>query len=47
MNAPEVKDVIEKANMKNRKVFYIDNPTLSEETPLDRAELWFDPKDLP
>lgn len=47
MNAPEVKDVIEKANMKNRKVFYIDNPTLSPETPLDRAELWFDPKDLP
>lgn len=47
MNAPEVKDVIEKANMKHRKVFYIDNPTLSPETPLDRAELWFDPKDLP
>lgn len=47
MNAPEVKDVIEKANMKHRKVFYIDNPTLSAETPLDRAELWFDPKDLP
>jgi hypothetical protein len=47
MNAPSVKDVIEKANMKNRRVFYIDNPTLSKETPLDRQELWFDPKELP
>jgi hypothetical protein len=47
MNAPSVRDVIEKANMKNRRVFYIDNPTLSKETPLDRQELWFDPKELP
>ncbi|MGB3611559.1 MAG: diguanylate cyclase [Cellvibrio sp.] len=47
LSAPAVKDVIEKANMKSRKVFYIDNPTLSKETPLDRKELWFDPKDLP
>jgi ABC-type amino acid transport substrate-binding protein len=47
MNAPSVKDVIEKANMKNRRVFYLENPTLSKETPLDRAELWFDPQDLP
>lgn len=47
INAPSVRDVIEKADMRNRKVFYIDNPTLSKETPLDRAELWFDPKDLP
>lgn len=42
-NAPSVKDVLQKANMKNRKVFYIDNPLLSKETPLDRPELWFDP----
>lgn len=44
INDPRIKDVIEKANMKNRKVFYIDNPLLSRETPLQRAELWFDPK---
>lgn len=46
MNAPQVRDVIEKANMKNRRIFFIDNPILSKETPLDRAELWFDPRDL-
>lgn len=46
MNAPQVKDVIEKANIKNRRVFFIDNPTLTKETPLDRSELWFDPADL-
>lgn len=42
-----VQDVISKANMKNRKAFYIDNPTLSKQTPLDRKELWFDPQSLP
>ena len=46
-NDPNVKDVLAKANMKERKVFYIDNPLLSKETPLDRAELWFDPKSAP
>lgn len=46
MSAPQVRDVIEKANMKNRRVFFIDNPTLHNETPLERAELWFDPRDL-
>lgn len=42
-NAPSVRDVLQKANMKERKVFYIDNPLLSKETPLHRSELWFDP----
>ncbi len=45
-SSPQVKDIMEKANMKNRKVFYLDNPTLSKETPLDRKELWADPKDF-
>ena len=45
-NSPQVKDIIEKANMKNRKVFYLDNPGLTKETPLDRKELWADPKDF-
>jgi hypothetical protein len=44
--AQAVKDVIEKVNMKQRRVFYLENPTLHKDTPLDRAELWFDPKDL-
>ncbi len=45
-SSPQVKDIVEKANMKNRRVFYLDNPTLSKETPLDRKELWADPKDF-
>ncbi len=44
--AQAVKDVIERANMKQRRVFYLENPTLHKDTPLDRAELWFDPQDL-
>lgn len=46
-NDPSVKDVLAKANMKSRRAFYLDNPTLSKETPLDRKELWFDPQSLP
>jgi hypothetical protein len=45
-SSPQVKDIMEKANMKNRKVFYLENPTLHKDTPLDRAELWADPKDF-
>ena len=45
-SSPQVKDIMEKANMKNRKIFYLDNPFLSKETPLDRKELWVDPKDF-
>lgn len=40
---PAVKSVMEKANMKNRRIFELKNPTLSKETPLDRKELWYDP----
>jgi hypothetical protein len=46
-NDPSIQDVIEKADMKNRKIFYIDNPVLSDATPLSRSELWLDPKTLP
>lgn len=44
---PAVQSVMEKANMKNRRVFELQNPTLSKETPLDRKELWYDPKATP
>lgn len=43
-NDPAVQSVMQKADMKNRRVFELQNPTLSKETPLDRKELWFDPK---
>ncbi len=46
-NDPAVQDVMAKADMKNRRAIYLDNPTLSKETPLDRKELWFDPKSIP
>ena len=46
-NDPAVQDVMAKADMKNRHAIYLDNPTLSKETPLDRKELWFDPKTIP
>lgn len=47
INAPSVQDIIKKANIKQRRVFHLENPTLTKETPLDRKELWFDPQDLP
>lgn len=37
---------IEKSNLKNRKIFKIDNLLLSEETPLNKKELWFNPYKL-
>ncbi|MEY4589577.1 MAG: hypothetical protein RL497_1653 [Pseudomonadota bacterium] len=44
---PNIKDVLDKANMKNRRVFNLNNPFLTKETPLERAELWFDPQKGP
>lgn len=41
-----IQDVMNKTNMKNRKLFKLDNPLLSKETPVDRPELWFDPQTL-
>ena len=35
--------LIERANLKKRKLLRIDNPYLSPETPLQRKELWYDP----
>lgn len=45
-SAKTVQDVIQKANLRERRVIYLDNPTLSKETPLDRKELWIDPQAL-
>jgi len=39
---PAVKEVIENANLRNRKIFELKNPSLPEKTPVDRAELWLD-----
>lgn len=45
-NDPMVKDVLEKANLEERLVFELKNPTLPKETPVDRPELWLDIKEL-
>ena len=41
---PTVKDVQEFANLSQRRIIYLDNPTLPPQTPTDRAELWIDPQ---
>jgi len=42
----EVKNALDKANVKNRIIFEIENPTLSKNTPIHRKELWFDPLEV-
>lgn len=42
-----IQDVMQKARMTERKVFKLDNPLLSKETPINRKELWFDPQSMP
>ncbi len=43
---PTVKDVVEKANLKNRTIIHLDNPSLPPKTPVDDKSLWFDPYSL-
>lgn len=46
LNDPTVKDVITKANLKNRTIIPLKNPGLPKLTPLDDKSLWFDPYSL-
>lgn len=39
---PAVQEVIENANLRNRKIFELKNPSLPAKTPVDRSELWLD-----
>lgn len=41
-NDPTVQDVLSKAQLQNRVMIPLDNPTMSAETPVDEAELWLD-----
>jgi ABC-type amino acid transport substrate-binding protein len=41
---PTVKDVQELAHLSQRRIINLDNPTLPPQTPIDRTELWIDPK---
>ena len=38
-------DIIMRADLCNRRVFHLNNPMLTPQTPLKRKELWFDPFD--
>lgn len=45
-NDPSIRSALEKADIKNRIILHLDNPTLSKETPVDRPELWLDVNSL-
>lgn len=42
----EVRNALDRANVRNRVVFKIENPTLSDNTPIDNEELWFNPLEV-
>lgn len=41
----DVQSAFEKSNIKNRRIIELNNPFLSKETPLERKELWYDPRE--
>lgn len=45
-NSPQVKGVLSKADITKRSAYYIDNPQLPPNTPVDQAELWLDLKSI-
>ena len=45
-NDPTVRDVIEKANLKNRIIIHLQNPSLPPKTPINDKTLWIDPYSL-
>lgn len=43
-NHPDIKEVLERADLKNRRLFELKNPLLPEETPLHDKKLWYTPE---
>jgi len=41
-NSSLVRDVLKQAHLQERKVFMLNNPKMTKETPVDREELWLD-----
>lgn len=41
-----VKDALNRSDLKNRKAFYLNNPSLSKETPLHREDYWLNLQEL-
>jgi hypothetical protein len=46
LSSPNVQEAVQKGNLKNRTIIYLNNPVMPKETPVDRAELWIDPKSM-
>ncbi len=42
-NHPDIKETLEKAHLNSRQIFYLRNPLLTKETPLDKDNYWFKP----
>ena len=42
-NHPDIKEALERGNLKNRRIFRLKNTFLPEETPLNDKELWYVP----
>mgnify|MGYP003584710564 CR=1 FL=1 len=40
---PDIKEALERGNLKNRRLFELTNPLLPEETPLNDKKLWYTP----
>ncbi len=45
-NHPEIRQTLEKSNLKNRTVFRLPNPNMTPETPVDDKSLWLNLEDL-
>ncbi|MCP4372672.1 MAG: hypothetical protein GY797_31870 [Deltaproteobacteria bacterium] len=42
-NHPDIKAALKKGNLKKRKIFYLNNPLLSKQTPLNNERYWYKP----
>jgi len=46
MSSPSVQEAITKGDLKNRVVIPLKNPLITDQVPVNREELWIDPKTL-
>ena len=46
MSSPSVQEAITKGDLKNRLVIPLKNPLITDQVPVNREELWIDPKTL-
>ncbi len=46
LSAPSVQEAIAKGDLKNRLIIPLKNPLITEQVPVNREELWIDPKTL-